>query len=418
MKNNNNQSTQQIELKSIFRALRYRNFRLFFMGQGTSLVGTWMQQMAMSWLVYRMTNSAFILGAVGFLGQIPTFFLTPFAGVFADRWNRRRILIVTQTLAMFQAFILAILTITGTIAVWHIIAMGILLGGINSLDMPTRQSFVVDMVESKETLGNAIALNSFMFNAARLIGPSIAGIVVSIAGEGVCFFLNGLSFLAVILSLLYMRIHSGHKEKTETNMLAGIKEGVKYAFGFAPIRYILMLTGAMSLLGMSYAVLMPIFARDILHGGPHTLGFLMATGGAGALIGTLYLASRKNAAGLGDVIPLASVIFGIALIAFSLSRVLWLSLALIFFVGFGMMVQMASVNTVLQTIVEDDKRGRVMSLYTMAFAGVAPVGSLLAGIFADIIGASNTLMIGGIFCLSASLLFSSKIPLINKYLNK
>jgi MFS family permease len=402
--------------KAIFRALRYRNFRLFFIGQGTSLIGTWMQTMAMAWLVYRLTNSAWLLGMVGFVSQIPTFFLTPFAGVFADRWDRRRTLILTQTLAMVQAFILAILTLNGHIAVWHIVVMGIILGCINSLDMPMRQAFVVEMVDDKEILHNAIALNSFLFNAARLIGPSVAGIIVALAGEGICFLLNGISYLAVIISLYYMVIKKQTKPPSETNVLRELKDGIKYALNSIPIKNILMLISSMSVMGMSYAILMPIFARDVLHGGAQTLGFLMATSGIGALAGTIYLASRRTTSGLGDVIMFASFIFGIGLVAFSLSHALWLSLIILVFIGFGMMVQMAAVNTVLQTIVHDDKRGRIMSLYTTAFAGVAPLGSLLAGALAGKIGAPATLIIGGIFCLCVTVFFSTKIQSINKLL--
>jgi len=413
-----NNSNGQLNAKVIFRALRYRNFRLFFIGQGTSLVGTWMQAMAMSWLVYRMTNSAWLLGMVGFFTQIPTFFLTPFAGVLADRWDRRRILIITQVLAMIQAFILAFLTLTGMIAVWHIIVMGIILGCINSLDMPTRQAFVVDMVEDREILSNAIALNSFLFNAARLVGPSIAGIVVAIAGEGICFLLNGASYLAVIISLLFMIIIQQKRTTPPLHVLHELKEGIIYAYNFTPIRSILLLIGSMSLMGMSYAVLMPIFAKDILHGNSHTLGFLMATGSIGALAGTLYLASRKNTEGLGNIIAHASLVFGIGLVAFSLSHSLWISLIILIFIGFGMMVQMASVNTVLQTIVDDDKRGRIMSLYTMSFAGIAPLGSLLAGALANTLGAIPTLIIGGAFCTISALFFFPKIQSINKLLLK
>ena len=416
MPTKNDNSNGQLSFQAIFRALRYRNFRLFFIGQGTSLVGTWMQTMAMAWLVYRLTNSAWLLGMVGFFSQIPTFFLTPFAGVFADRWDRRRTLIVTQTLAMVQAFILAILTLTGHIAVWHIVVMGIILGCINSLDMPTRQSFVVEMVDDKKLLPNAIALNSFLFNAARLIGPSVAGIIVAMAGEGVCFLLNGVSYLAVIVSLYYMVTKKQEKTIPKTNVLRELKDGINYALNSIPIKNILMLISAMSVMGMSYAILMPIFAKDILHGGAQTLGFLMATSGIGALTGTVYLASRRNTSGLGDVIMLASFIFGIGLVAFSLSRVLWLSLIILMLIGFGMMVQMAAVNTVLQTIVDDDKRGRIMSLYTTAFAGVAPLGSLFAGALANKIGAPTTLIIGGIFCLCVTTIFSRKIQSINKLL--
>jgi len=399
---------------SIFRALHHKNFRLFFFGQGISVIGTWMQSIAMSWLVYRLTNSAFLLGVVGFSGQIPIFLLAPFAGVSADWWNRRRILVITQTLAMAQAFILALLTLTGTIVVWHIITLSLFLGLVNAFDMPTRQSFVVEMVEKKEELGNAIALNSFLFNGARLVGPSIAGILIAILGEGMCFLLNSISYLAVILALLAMRINIRRKEIEITPLFQSLREGFSYAFGSTPIRYILLLIGLLSLVGMPYSVLMPVFARDILHGGPNTLGFLMATLGLGALVGAFYLALRKSAAGLENMIAIASSIFGAGLIAFSLSRLLWLSLLLLLLTGFGMMVQWASSNTVLQTIVDDDKRGRVMSIYTMAFIGTAPFGSLLAGSVASRIGVPNTLMISGILCILGSLMFATRLPSLRK----
>ncbi len=407
-----------MHLKTIFHTLRYRNFRIFFVGQTISLTGTWMQSIAMSWLVYRLTNSPFLLGIVGFTSQIPTFILSPFAGVMADRWNRRRILILTQTLSMAQAFILAILTLTGTIKVWHIISLGIILGSINSLDIPARQSFIVEMVERKENLGNAIALNSLMFNAARLVGPSIAGILIAVIGEGVCFLINGVSFLAVIISLLAMRIDSPKKSETKnSHVLEGLKEGFAYAFGFVPIRFILSLLSIVSIMGMSYVVLMPVFARDVLKGGPGTLGLLMASAGVGALTATVYLASRKTILGLGKMIPISSSIFALGLIAFSLSHFMWVSSFLLMLIGFGVMVHMAASNTILQTIVDDDKRGRIMSLYTMAFMGTAPLGSLLAGSLATSIGVTNTLIIGGALCLVASALFATKLPVLRKIIH-
>ena len=395
---------------NIFRTLKYRNFRLFFAGQGISLTGTWMQHIAMAWLVYRLTNSALILGLVGFSSQIPTFLLSPFAGVLADRADRRSILLITQILAMIQAFILAFLTLTHTIAVWHIIVMGILLGVINSFDIPARQSFVIEMVEKKEALGNAIALNSLMFNMARLVGPSIAGILVAFTGEGICFLLNGISFVAVIISLMAMTTGTKKRKIHHKNVMHGLKEGFDYAFGFQPIKSILILLGTVSLLGASYVILMPVFAKNIFHGGPRTLGFLMAAVGVGALIGTLYLASRRGVLRLGNIIPISSAIFSVGMIFFSFSNNLWVSMAILVTIGFGFMVQMASSNTVLQTIVDDDKRGRVMSFYSMAFMGMTPLGSLIAGYLANIIGAPRTLMISGIFCALASLLFAARIP--------
>jgi MFS family permease len=393
-----------------FRALSQRNYRLFFIGQGISLIGTWMQNIALSWLVYRMTNSVFLLGIVGFAAQIPTFFLAPFTGVLADRWNRHRMIVMTQSLAMVQAFILAILTLTGIIGVWHIIALALLLGTINAFDIPIRQAFVVEMVERHEILGNAIALNSFLFNGARLVGPSIAGILIGLVGEGVCFLINALSFLLVIFALLAMRIKPRKTHTTHRHILHELREGYEYATGFAPIRSILLLIALVSLIGTPYTTLMPVFARDIFHGGPYTLGFLMAASGSGALIGAIYLASRKSVLGLGKMIAIASSLFGAGLIAFSLSRVFWLSILFLLVVGFGMISQMASSNTVLQTIVDDDKRGRIMSFYAMAFMGTMPFGSFISGSLASKIGTPNTLSIGGIICIVGSIVFARQLP--------
>jgi MFS family permease len=401
-------------LSLIFRALSHRNYRLFFGGQGISLIGTWMQQIAMSWLVYHITQSAFLLGFVGFLSQIPVLLLSPFAGVLIDRWNRHRILICTQSLAMIQAFVLALLTLTGTIAIWHIIILALFLGFVNAFDMPTRQSFVVEMVETGEDLGNAIALNSFLFNGARLLGPSIGGILISLLGEGMCFLLNGISFIAVIIALLAMKITKREIRSRSSQVFKGMKEGFTYAFGFPPIRSLLLLLALTSLTAMPYTVLMPVFAKNVLHGGPQTLGFLLGASGVGAAVGAIYLASRTSVLGLGKLIVIASSIFGIGLIAFSISRILWLSLLLLVLTGFGMMVQMASSNTVLQTIVEEDKRGRVMSLYTMAFMGMAPFGSLLAGSLASRIGAPGTITISGVACILGSILFARKLPLLRE----
>jgi MFS family permease len=401
-------------LKLIFRALSHRNYRLFFGGQGISLIGTWMQQIAMSWLVYRLTDSALLLGVVGFTSRIPTFLLASLAGVLADRWNRHRVLVITQTLSMIQAMILAILVLTGAIAVWHIIFLSLSLGLINALDIPTRQSFVVDMIEKREDLGNAIALNSSIVNGARLIGPSVAGMLIATLGEGMCFLLNGLSFIAVIFALLAMKITPKKREAQSSKVFQGLKEGFSYAFGFAPIRSVLLLLGLVSLMGMPFTVLMPIFAEKILHGGPQALGFLSGATGVGAIAGSIYLASRKSVLGLGRIIVISSNLFGIGLIGFSLSRLFWLSLLMMLLTGFGMMVEMASSNTVLQTIVEEDKRGRIMGFYTMAFMGMVPFGSLLAGTLANNIGAPNTVMIGGVACILGSVLFAKKLPSLRR----
>ena len=393
-------------LGQIGRALHHPNYRLFFGGQSISLLGTWMQRIAMSWLVYRLTNSPFLLGFVGFAGQLPIFVLTPFAGVLADRWNRHRMIVVTQTLAMLQALALALLVLTGAIKVWHIITLGIFLGFVDSFDIPTRQSFVADMVENKQDLGNAIALNSSMVNLARLVGPSVAGILIATVGEGMCFLLNAISYIAVILSLLAMKIKPMKMETERAPIFQGLKEGFSYAFHSTPIRSILLLIALVSLTGMPYSVLMPIFARDILHGNSHTLGFLMRAAGVGALTGAIYLAARVNVAGLERWNALAAGIFGGGLIAFSFSRSIPISLSLMLVTGFGMIVQLASGNTVLQMLVDENKRGRIMSLYAMSLRGIVPFGSLLAGSLASHIGAPRTLMIGGASCILGALLFT------------
>jgi MFS family permease len=396
----------------IFRTLRHRNYRLFFAGQCISLVGTWMQQIALSWLVYRLTDSVFLLGIVGFAGQFPTFLFSPLAGVFSDRWNRHQTLVLTQSLSMLQALTLAILVLTDTIAVWHIISLSLFLGCVNALDIPTRQSFVIHMIDDKKDLGNAIALNSAMFNGARFLGPSIAGILIALVGEGICFLINGMSYVAVIAALLSMNVSRLTPEKKNTNILQELKEGFNYAYGFKPIRFILLLLALTSFMGVPYAVLMPAFARDILHGGSHTLGFLMSATGAGALTGAIYLASRKSVLGLGRIIPLSAGIFGIGLIGLSLFPVFWFSLLLMFITGSGVMVHVASSNTLLQTIVDDDKRGRVMSLFAVSFMGMAPLGSLMAGALAGLIGIMDTIMIGGVFCVVGAIFFSRKLSLL------
>jgi len=404
----------KLDLKLIFRALRHRNYRLFFAGQTISLIGTWMQQVAIGWLVYRLTNSALLLGIVGFVGQIPTFLCSPFAGVFADRHNRKNMLLVTQSLAMIQALILSLLILTGNIQVWHIIALSALLGIINSFDIPIRQAFTVEMIDDREDLGNAIALNSSMVNAARLIGPSIAGILIAIMGEGVCFLLNAISYIAVIASLLAMQVGAKKIQMQKRHILLELKEGVTYAFNFSPIRSILLLLSLVSLMGVPYQILMPVFARDIFHGGPSTLGFLVAMSGIGALAGAMYLAARRSVVGLNKIIAFTAGLFGISIAAFSLSKVLWLSMLILLISGFGMMVEMASSNTVLQTIVDEDKRGRIMSFYTMSFMGMAPFGSLLAGTLASSIGAPYTLLMGGLCCIIGALIFAIKLPQLRK----
>ncbi len=401
-------------IKHTFRALRHRNYKLYFTGQGISLTGTWMQQMAISWLTYRITNSVFMLGLVGFLGQIPSLFFMPFAGVFADRYSRHRILIITQALEMAQAFVLAALIMSGVVSIWHIIILTVFLGIVIAFDAPARHAFVVEMVSKKEDLSNAIALNSLVFNAARLIGPSIAGILVALMGEGMCFLINGVSYIAVILALLSMSIAPRMIKEKNKPIIQGLKEGISYTLNNPTIKAIMLVTALISLVGMSYVVLMPVFAKDVLGGDSGTLGYLMGASGLGALLGALYLASRKSIKGLGRISFFTANIFGIGIIAFSFSRVLWISMLILIFTGFGMMAQMASNNTVLQTIVHDDKRGRVMSIFMVAFMGVVPFGSLLAGSMAHAFGAPHTLLILGIVCILGSFALVRRIDIVKE----
>ncbi|MBS4015528.1 MAG: MFS transporter [Candidatus Latescibacteria bacterium] len=404
----------RFDFKQIFRAFQYRNYRYYYIGQGVSLIGTWMQRVAMSWLVYRLTHSPFLLGVVGFSSEIPIFLAGPVAGVLIDRWNRRKVLIITQILAMIQAFVLTALVFTHQIQVWHIIALSAFMGLINAFDMPGRQSFIVEIVEKKDDLGNAIALNSSMFNLARLIGPSVAGILIATAGEAVCFLVNGISYLSAIYALYAIRLKPKQIKPIVKNVLRELKQGFSYAYNFLPIRAILILLIVISFFAFPYIVLMPVIAKDILKGGANTMGFLMGGAGIGALIGALILAARKSVRGLGKIIPIAGLIFGVGLIALSFSRVFALSVLILIFTGGSMMMLMAVCNTVLQTIVDDDKRGRVMSIYTMAFMGAMPFGSLLAGAVADKIGATYTITIGGIICIITALVFARYMPKIRK----
>ncbi len=397
------------------RALAHRNYRLFFIGQGTSMIGTWMTRVATSWLVYRLggPHSALLLGVVGFVGQAPAFFLTPFAGVLVDRWNRHRLLVATQVLALLQSALLAAVAFgaeSGAAAIAEIIALGLFQGIINAFDMPCRQAFLVEMVTSKEDLPNAIALNSSLVNAARLVGPSIAGVLIALVGEGWCFTIDALSYVAVIAALFAMRIAPRAAAKAHVSLWRGLKEGFGYAFGFAPVRTLLLLLALVSFMGMPYSVLLPIFANDSLGGGAYILGFLSAAAGLGALAGALYMASRRTVVGLGRIIVYTTAIFGVGLIGFSLSRAVWLSLVMMMVIGFGMMVQMAASNTILQTIVDEDKRGRVMSFYSMAFLGVTPFGSLFAGVVARNLGAPFTVLIGGIAVIGGAMHFATRLP--------
>jgi MFS family permease len=402
----------ELSWQVLSRALRHRNYRLFFGGQGVSLIGTWMTRVATGWLVYRLTDSAFLLGLVSFAGQIPILLLGPFAGVWVDRWNRHRVLVVTQILSMLQSFILAALALTKLITVHEVIALNLFQGIVNAFDMPARQAFVIEMVEDPEDLANAIALNSSLVNAARLVGPSVAGLLIAAFGEGWCFLIDGISYIAVIASLLAMVVTAYEPARSQQSVMDELRDGWNYVSTSHPIRSILLLLALVSLVGMPYTTLMPIFAGKILHGGAHTLGFLMAASGVGALGGAVRLAARRTVLGLGRVIPLTAGAFGAGLVAFAASRQLWLSLLLLVVTGFGFMQQMAASNTILQTIVEDKKRGRVMSFYSMAFQGLAPFGSLIAGATANRIGAPYTLMIGGAICVAGAGLFASQLPTI------
>ena len=395
----------------LLRALRHRNYRLFFSGQSVSLVGTWITRIATLWLVYRLTGSALLLGIVGFCGQIPTLLLAPFSGVLVDRWNRHRILVATQVLSMLQSLALAVLALAGIITVTEILVLQVAQGIINAFDTPARQAFVIDMVEQREELPNAIALNSSMVTGSRIIGPTIGGILIAAFGEGWCFMVDAISYLAVIASLLAMRLAAESARRgRRTSAIEELREGVRYVSGFAPARTVLLLLALVSTMGMPYMVLMPAVASGVLHGGPHTLGFLMTASGVGALAGAMYLAARPSVLGLGRAIVIATATFGVGLAAFALSHTLWLSLALLPIAGGGFMVQTASTNTILQTIVDERLRGRVMAFYAMAFLGTAPIGSLVAGVVASRIGVQMTILLGGLACVAGASWFALRLP--------
>jgi MFS family permease len=393
------------------RALRHRNFQLFFSGQMISLTGTWMQNVAQDWLVYRLTGSSLLLGVVAFMNQIPVLILAPMAGMVADRRNRHRIVILTQTLSMVLGLTLALLTLSGHIRIWEIMVLTTLLGSVFAFDIPARQSFLMDMV-GRDDLLNAIALNSSMFNAARIIGPAIAGVLVAWIGEGWCFFANGVSYLAVIGGLLMMRLSPQQSTLSSGSIFEHMAEGFRFARRTAPVRLLLLMLGTMSLVAMPYTILMPIFAGRILHGGARALGLLMGATGLGALLGSLILASKQNVRGLGRWVWMASATFGTSLILFSLSRHFWLSCALLVPAGFGMMTQMGATNTLLQVMSPDQLRGRVMAMYSMMLIGMAPIGALLGGAVAAKIGAPLTVGIGGSACLISGILFARQLPAI------
>ncbi len=392
------------KFRLMLRALRHRNYRLFFGGQLVSLVGTWMQMVAQPWLVYRLTGSSLLLGSVGFASQIPVLLLAFIGGTVADRYDRRKVVIATQTAAMIQALILALLTLSGTVRIWHIFVLAAILGIVNAFDMPARQAFVVELVR-KEDLLNAIALNSTLFNGARVLGPAVAGVLIAGIGEGWCFFGNSLSFLAVIGGLLLMRLDHGAPVASRSSGISELLEGFRFVRRAGSIRNVLMLLGLVSLVGMPYSVLMPIFADSILHGGSRGLGILMGSTGLGAVAGAIMLAARSSSRGLQKLIALASAGFGFSLILFSASRSFWLSALFLVPVGFSFMLQMACTNTLIQLMVPDNLRGRVMAVHTTIFMGMAPFGSFLAGIIAENVGAPLAVALGGICCLAGSAFF-------------
>jgi len=397
-----------------WRAMRHRNFKLFVSGQSISLIGTWMTRIATSWLVYRLTGSALLLGVVGFSGQILTFVLAPFAGVLIERMDRRKLLVWTQALAAAQSLLMAGLTLAGIITIREIIALSALQGLINAFDMPGRQSFLVQMVEDKQDLGNAIAINSSMVNLARLVGPALAGLVIAWVGEGYCFLIDGISYFAVIASLLMMVVTPAEIRRATTTMVEQLVEGWSYVTTFRPIRTILLLFSLTSLMGFPFMVLLPIFAAKVLHGGPHTLGFLTGASGVGALVSAVSLALRRTVRGLTTMIQISALMFGAGLIAFGLSHTLWLSMLFMLVTGFGMMQGLAASNTVIQTLVPEEMRSRVMSYYTMAFVGMAPFGSLLAGFMAHHIGAPHTVMVTGAACVVGAIWFTTQLPSVRK----
>ena len=397
-----------------FPAFRSRNYRLYFAGQSISLIGTWMTRVATSWLVYRLTDSAFLLGVVGFLGQIPALFLSPLAGVWVDRWDRHRAMVITQAMAMVQSLALAVLTLTHTNNMPWILVLTFLQGVINTFETPARQSFVVQMIEDRADLSNAIALNSSIVNAGRLVGPAIAGIVIAWVGEGYCFLIDGVSYIAVIYSLLAMKNLLPGLRNPPRHIGHELAEGWRYIISSPAIRWILLMLGLVSLIGMPFTVLMPIIADKVLGGGAHTLGFLTAATGLGALACAVALAMRGSVRGLGKWLGIAAAILGVSLILFGLSRSFWWSMVLMFGAGYGMMQQIVTSNTILQTIVADDKRGRVMSFYSMSVFGFLPIGSLFAGMLASWMGAPNTLMLGGALCLLASVWYFGRLPEIRR----
>lgn len=404
-------------IRSIFSSLRSRNYRLYFTGQGISLTGSWMQNIALSWLVYRLSGSVFLLGFIAFSTEIPNFILAPFTGVLTDRFNRQRIMILAQGCFLLQALTMALLVLLGFIEVWHIFTLSILFGVISAFEAPARQSMVVDLIDKPEDLGNAVALNSALFNGARLVGPAVAGITIALVGEGICFLINAVSFIAVIIALWLLKIPKKPRVLKTVNFRESFREGLHYTFQSVPIRTLLLTLAALSLVGLPFMVLLPAYAKEILKGGSGTLGFLMSALGAGALAGAIYLAARNSVLGLGKIISLSTIVLGLAIIAASFSHTLRLSLATFFFAGFSMILSIAAINTMLHALADEDKRGRVMSFYAMALMGTVPIGNLLAGSIASGIGIAATLLLGGIITALAGIWFEINRKTLRRHIH-
>ncbi|HEU4734369.1 MAG TPA: MFS transporter [Kofleriaceae bacterium] len=396
------------------RALRHRNYRLFFAGQGISVLGSWLTRFATVWMAYRLTGSAMILGLVGFFGQAPTSFIAPFAGVLVDRWDRHRTIVITQIAAMIQSTLLAVFALTHTMTVWHLLVLGAVQGVINAFDMPARQSYLGQMIDDRADLPNAIALNSSMVNSARLIGPVIAAVLVDLFGEGICFTIDAASYLAVIASLLLMRVPRRAPPARTGRVLTELADGLRYVWNFPLVRAVLLLLAASSVLGGAYSTLLPVVARTTLHGGPHTLGILMGAAGGGALVAALYLASRSSVVGLATVIKRCAFCLGAGLIALELATTMAVAVPLLFAIGMAMMMQLAATNTMIQSIVDDKMLGRVISLYAVAFFGGAPLGALLEGALAEQIGAIHTFAVAGVLCVTCAAVYASALPRLRK----
>jgi MFS family permease len=402
-------------LRNVFSSLRSRNYRIYFTGQGISLIGTWMQNIALSWLVYRITGSVFLLGLIAFTSQIPTFVLTPFTGVVTDRFNRLRIMKFTQLGFGLQALMMALLVLFNVVEVWHIIALSLIFGILSAFDAPARQSLVIDLIDDPADLGNAIALNSAIFNSARLVGPAIAGVTIAVVGESICFLLNAFSFIAVIFALMQIKIPEKPISVHPSNFIKSFVEGFNYTFQSIPIRTLIIELAILSMLGLSFIVLLPAYAKEILKGGSDTLGYLMSALGAGALTAALYMAARKTVIGLGRIIAASVVVLGLAVVLASFSEVFYFSMIVFFFGGLSMVLSLSSINTMLQTIADEDKRGRVMSFYAMALMGTSPIGNLLSGTMASGVGIPFTFLICGSITVLSGIWFGLNLKSMRKY---